>query len=72
MLSKQWRRTLLVMAIVGVLGYEVNGILDAAPGDTWSEHFWAAVDRSHLPSAGFGFLGGHFLWPRKIRPKKED
>lgn len=61
----KWRYVLLVLAIVGVLGYEVLGLLNPAPGDTWSEHFWAATDKSDLPSLGLGVLVGHFCWPRK-------
>jgi len=62
-----WARALVVLAVVGVLGYELIGVMDTAPGDTWSEHFWAAADRSHLPVFILGLICGHFVWPRKLK-----
>ena len=48
---------------LGLLGYEAVALLNSHKGDTISEIFWHLSKRPLVPFA-FGFLCGHFFWPK--------
>jgi hypothetical protein len=48
-----------------MLVYEFYALTNSHPGDTISEIFWKLGERPLVPFA-FGFLCGHFFWPRII------
>ena len=60
-----WRLAFLVMTFVGLIGFEVTGLIDTGPDDTWSEIVWYLAERSILFVLACGITLGHFFWQRK-------
>lgn len=62
-----WRKGLLVLTLVCFVAYEIAGLYDVGPDDTWSELVWMLSERSILFVLAAGITLGHFFWQRKRR-----
>lgn len=55
-----------VVAIAGLLVYEVYTLVNKTPGDTLSEAVWSVAEHPLVPFLA-GFVCGHFFWQRRGR-----
>lgn len=60
-----WRKGLLILTLVCFAAYEVAGLIDTQPDDTWSELVWTLAERSILFVFVLGMTLGHFVWQRQ-------
>ena len=60
-----WRKGLLFLTLICFCAYELAGLLDTGPEDTWSELVWMLSERSILFVMFCGVVIGHFFWQRK-------
>ncbi len=54
-----------LIAIAGLLAYEMYAVLNGAPGDTLSEAVWKYGQHPMIAFAA-GVLVGHFFWQAKV------
>jgi len=60
-MTKDKTSTVVSVAILGLLAYEMYTLVNSKPKDTISESMWRASKRPLVPFA-LGMLTGHFVW----------
>jgi hypothetical protein len=57
-------KTIFVLLVLGLFGYEGYTLSNAAEGDTISEIIWTLTEKWPIVAVFFGVLMGHWFWQR--------